>query len=346
MKAFRFLSSLFIIFLLFPFYLHASIVADIIPEGKSSIPKGWEIKEWRGKGNIKDNILIENDGDNYFIHLKSNKNSFILHRELRFNIKEFPILRWRWKVNTLPYGGDVRDKKMDDQAAQIYVVFPKFPAMVNSRVIGYIWESSAPLGTIATSKKYSYTKYIVLRSGKEKLGEWVAEKRNVYADYKLLFNEEPPPVGKISIMIDSDDTKSSAESFFGEMRFEKEPVMIAELPKPIENKIEDNIPTKTHVLESPIEETKGIEGDKNQPQIEATAIPEEGKNKLKDKKTKTKLVEKTSRQPKAAIKVLDIKAVNSSLSLLLYIVISAITVIGIIGLIALKKTIQYRKKRG
>ncbi|MBI5181579.1 MAG: DUF3047 domain-containing protein [Nitrospirae bacterium] len=346
MKFFRFLFSLFIIFLLFPFYIHASIVADIIPEGKSSIPKGWEIKEWRGKGNIKDNILIENDGDNYIIHLKSNKNSFTLHRELRFNIKEFPILHWKWKVNTLPYGGDVRDKKMDDQAAQLYVVFPKFPAMVNSRVIGYIWESSAPLGTIATSKKYSHTRYIVLRSGKEKLGEWIIEKRNVYADYKLLFNEEPPPVGKISIMIDSDDTKSSAESFFGEMRFEKEPVMIAELPKPIEKKMEDNIPTKAHVSESPIEETKEIEGDKNPLQIEVTAIPEEGENNLKDKKTKTKPVERMSRQPKPAIKVLDIKAVNSSLSLLLYIAISAVAVISIIGLIVLKRAGQYRKKKG
>lgn len=209
---------------------YAAITADFTQEKNSNIPKGWELKEWKGKGEI----IIENEDGISFIRLKSSKNSFALHKELNFNIKEYPVITWRWKVSSLPEGADVRNSKTDDQAAQIYIVFPKFPAMINSRVVGYIWETSAPAGSVITSKKNSNTKYIVIQSGKERLGEWLEEKRNVYADYKMLFNEEPPLVGKVSVMIDTDNTKSSAESFFSAIRFEKEPVMFAEAPKPVE----------------------------------------------------------------------------------------------------------------
>lgn len=115
----------------------------------------------------------------------------------------------------------MRSSSKDDQAAQIYVIFPKFPAMTNSRVLGYIWDSSAPKNSMLTSTKFSKSKYVVIRSGQNGLGKWFSEKRNVYADYKNLFKEEPPKVGRVSVMIDSDDTKSSAESFFGDIFFSK-----------------------------------------------------------------------------------------------------------------------------
>ncbi|HBR17029.1 MAG TPA: hypothetical protein DD725_05385, partial [Deltaproteobacteria bacterium] len=110
----------------------------------------------------------------------------------------------------------------DDQAAQIYVVFPKFPSQINSRMLGYIWDSGAPIDSEVTSNKLSTIKYIVVKSGTNELGKWFSEKRNVYDDYKRLFGEEPPMVGSIALMIDSDDTKSSAESFFGDIYLSQE----------------------------------------------------------------------------------------------------------------------------
>jgi hypothetical protein len=125
-------------------------------------------------------------------------------------------------VAKIPAGGDVRKKNTDDQAAQIYVVFPKFPSQINSRMLGYIWDTGAPAGSEVISAKLSTTRYIVLKSGAGELGKWFSEKRNVYEDYKRLFNEEPPKVGSVALMIDSDDTKTSAESFFGDIYFSRE----------------------------------------------------------------------------------------------------------------------------
>lgn len=185
---------------------------------KKGLPKGWELKQWFGDTHRIG--IIEEKGEKV-LNLGSEKNSFGIYKEFEFDSKSLPVLTWRWRVAQLPEGGDVRKKKKDDQAAQLYVMFPRFPKMVNTRLVGYIWDTSTPKGEKVTSPKSSNTRYIVLQSGKEHLGEWIAEKRNIYEDYKTLFGEEPPEAGGITIMIDSNDTESSAESYFDDIRIAK-----------------------------------------------------------------------------------------------------------------------------
>lgn len=181
-------------------------------------PSGWGLKQWMGN---KPDIRLESENGLTVLHLISENNSFGLYKEFKFDIREFPILHWRWKVTVLPKDGDVRRKETDDQAVQVYVPFPRFPAWINTRLVGYIWENKTPKGLKVTSQKSSNTRYIVLESGPEKLGQWVEEERNVYEDYKTLFGDEPPLAGGITLMIDSDDTHSRAESFINDIRIEK-----------------------------------------------------------------------------------------------------------------------------
>jgi hypothetical protein len=138
------------------------------------------------------------------------------------DVKEYPILQWRWKVVTLPKGGDARRKETDDEAAQLYVTFPRFPSAVRSRIIGYIWDTTAPVGAIFPSRKVGTITYVVVRSGDADLGQWVTETRNVLADYTRIYGEAPgEAVGAISISINSQNATSRAESYFGEILFRK-----------------------------------------------------------------------------------------------------------------------------
>lgn len=186
--------------------------------GPDGFPPGWSLKQWFGGGH---DVQIISEGGRSVLRLASRKNSFGIYKKMDFNIKDYPILTWRWKVTRLPEGGDVRDRRTDDQAAQVYVMFPRFPTTINTRLVGYIWENKTPLGLQVTSKKSSNTRYIVLQSGPEKLDQWIEERRNVDEDYRRLFGEVPPQVGGVTLMIDSDDTQSSAESFFDRIQFEK-----------------------------------------------------------------------------------------------------------------------------
>ncbi|MEK7774105.1 MAG: DUF3047 domain-containing protein [Deltaproteobacteria bacterium] len=180
-------------------------------------PKGWILKQWKGLANFS----VEDAPWGKAIRLKSHSTSSALYRDVTIDIKQHPYLNWRWKAIKLPENGDVRKKSTDDQAVQLYIVFPRFPPAFNNRIIGYIWDTNAPAGSMVTSTKTSTTRYVVVRTGGSGLGHWFNERRNVYDDYKTLFKEDPPQVGSVSVMIDSDDTKSSAESLISDIYFSK-----------------------------------------------------------------------------------------------------------------------------
>jgi DUF3047 family protein len=189
--------------------------------GARGVPPGWERQNW---GSPKYDFEVVSDSATRGLHLKSENDSSTISKELKVDVKEFPILQWRWKVVVLPKGGDARHKNTDDEAAQLYVTFPRFPSAVRSRIIGYIWDSTAPVGSRFQSQKVGTVTFVVVRSGDADRGRWIVEQRNVFDDYKAIYGEEPTEtekVGGVSISINSQNTRSRAESFFGEILFHK-----------------------------------------------------------------------------------------------------------------------------
>jgi len=184
------------------------------------IPVGWTLEKTPGS---KSKISIERDKESYFLHLLSIDDSFGVKKDISFDIRQYPYLSWQWKVTRLPKGGDIRNRDTDDEAGQIYVIFPRFPAFINSLSVGYIWDTQAPVGFSGTSTAYSRMKYVVLQSGPSKLNQWIFETRNVYEDYKKLFQGEPIPVGAVLLYINSHHTKTSAECYYGQIFFSSRP---------------------------------------------------------------------------------------------------------------------------
>ncbi len=189
------------------------------PVGQKGVPNGWRTQSW---GSPKYEFEVVSESATGVLHLVSNGDSSTINKAIKIDCKDHPVLQWRWKVAELPRGGDARNKATDDQALQIYVTFPRFPNAVRSRVIGYIWDTTAPAGTIVKSQKTGLVTYVVMRSGSAEIGRWVTETRNVCADYKKIYGEEPDEkIEALSIGIDSDDTHSRAEGYVGEILFRK-----------------------------------------------------------------------------------------------------------------------------
>ena len=186
--------------------------------GATGVPSGWEKQRW---GSPNYDFTVIEDGGRRVLHLKSDGDSSNISKEIKgkVDLKETPILQWTWKVTVLPKGADSRQKETDDQAGQIYVTWPRFPEAVRSRIIGYIWDTTAPTGLTVKSLKTGTVTYVVVRSGPAELGRWLTERRNVREDFKRIYGEEPEDPGIVSIGIDSDDVKGTAEAFFGSIAF-------------------------------------------------------------------------------------------------------------------------------
>lgn len=189
--------------------------------GAKGIPDGWKGGQTWGSPK-HDFTVVDNDGRRV-LHLRSQNESSTVSKDVtgKVRLTETPILEWSWRVVTLPKGADSRSKHTDDQAAQLYVAWPRFPQAIRSRIIGYIWDTAAPQGLFVKSEKTGTVTYVVVRSGPGELGKWLTERRNVVEDYRKIYGEEPENPGAVSIAIDSDDTNSTAESFFGAIVFRK-----------------------------------------------------------------------------------------------------------------------------
>jgi hypothetical protein len=188
------------------------------PPGTRGIPANWKEQTW---GKPAYDLEIVSDNPQPVLHLRSKGGTSTINRDLKASVdlNETPILEWRWKVTTLPTGGNACQQATDDQAAQVYVAWLRTPEAVRSRIIGYVWDSTAPAGTICKSEKTSTVNYVVLRSGSGELGKWITERRNVVEDFRKIYGEAPDKPTVLSLAIDSDDTRSSAASFIGPLVF-------------------------------------------------------------------------------------------------------------------------------
>ena len=190
------------------------------PVGTKGIPPPWQKQRW---GSPAYDFTIVEDGGRKVLRLRSAGDSSNISKEIKgkVNLKEMPVLEWTWKVVALPKGGDSRKKETDDQAAQLYVTWPRFPEAVRSRIIGYIWDTTAPAGAVIKSQKTGTVTYVVVRSGPAELGRWLSERRNVREDFKRIYGEEPDNPGALSVSIDSNDTRADSEAFMGPIAFRR-----------------------------------------------------------------------------------------------------------------------------
>ena len=203
-----------------------------------AVPEGWKPLTF-GKVERHTRYELVEDGSSVVVKARSEASASGLTREIRIDAREYPIVRWRWKVENLLQKSDIRRKDGDDYPARLYVTFEYDPDKVSfSRrakyqaarllfgdipiaALNYVWDTSAPPGLFADNAYTDFAKMVVVRSGPQSVGEWVEEERNIYDDYKKAFGEEPPLIKGVAIMTDTDDTNESATAYYGDIVFEK-----------------------------------------------------------------------------------------------------------------------------
>jgi hypothetical protein len=130
---------------------------------------------------------------------------------------DYPILTWRWKIEKVISKGDARRKEGDDYAARIYVVFPS-KLFWRTKAVNYIWANRLPIGEVVKNRYTSNDIMIAVESGNSNAGKWIEERRNVLEDFRRCFGYDPPNVGAIAIMTDTDNTGEEVTAWYGIIR--------------------------------------------------------------------------------------------------------------------------------
>lgn len=161
-----------------------------------------------------------------------------LTHAVRVDVRRFPLLRWRWKIEAPVAQADMSRKAGDDYAARIYVLFdyPRERLPLSTRLamavaasvhgqqlptaaLNYVWDNRQPVGTIRPNAYTDRARMIVLRSGAAGKGQWQTETRDLRADFRAAFGEDPPDVVGLAIATDTDNTGGQARAWFGDIAF-------------------------------------------------------------------------------------------------------------------------------
>ena len=208
------------------------------------VPSGWVPLTFRNVSAHTRYSLVS-DGDVTVLKAESEKSASGLIRRFddrKIELKDYPILKWRWKVGNLVKAADIATREGDDYPARVYVTFRYDPerASLGMRMqyglakslygeypphagINYVWDGKATVGTMRPNAYTERAMMIVVESGARRVGQWVEVERNVYEDYKRAFNEEPPPVSGIAVMTDTDQTGEAARAWYGDIVVRKRP---------------------------------------------------------------------------------------------------------------------------
>jgi hypothetical protein len=175
---------------------------------------------------------IETNLSESFVKAESNTSASAMVYKQEFSVYDYPIVRWKWKVNNVYNDADPEKKSGDDYPIRVYIMFkydPKTAGVIDKvkygiarilygeypphSALNYVWASSAEQRAIVTSPYTDKAMMITLEKGNRKVGMWQDEEVNILQDYKKAFGTDPPSIASIAIMNDSDNTGQRSVSY-------------------------------------------------------------------------------------------------------------------------------------
>lgn len=162
--------------------------------------------------------------------------SGLVHALAELDPRRYRDLGWQWKIEQLIKTQDNTRRATEDAPARVIVKFGgdrtkldfgerAFAAKVKAMTgydmphatLMYIWARDSALETLIPNHHTDRIKMIVAESGPAGLGAWRTLKRDLYADFRLAFGEEPGPIIGVGIMTDTDNTGEQARAWYGDI---------------------------------------------------------------------------------------------------------------------------------
>jgi hypothetical protein len=168
------------------------------------------------------------------ILVKANRSVSILRQRYAAGLQGVGSLAFSWRIDALAEGADLATSEGDDSPVRIVLAFDGDRSRLSARVhrlsemsrlltgeelpyatLAYVWSNHQVPGTIVTNRRSDRIRKIVVEAGPARLGQWLAYERDIPADFRAAFGEEPGPLMAVALMTDTDNTQSRLQAWYG-----------------------------------------------------------------------------------------------------------------------------------
>jgi len=177
-----------------------------------------EVRKVRGADNKTVYSVGSNENGNFLKAVADNAASG-LGKKVKINLNKTPFINITWKIEKDLPGVKENTKKGHDFAARVFVIKKTGATPLSNRAINYIYSSNSKIGFNSPSPYTKKSIDNVLASTKENFNEWITVKANVKDDFKKFHDLDVNYLDGLAIMVDTDNSKMKAISYFQNIYF-------------------------------------------------------------------------------------------------------------------------------
>ena len=216
---YKFFILFYLIFISFsPPYSFANTATINVFEFTNSELSKLEVKKVRGADNKTDYSVGSNENGNFLKAVADNAASG-LGKKLKIDLNRTPFINITWKIEKDLPGIRENTKKEHDFAARVFVIKKTGATLLSNRAINYVFSSNNEVGFNSPSPYTKKSIDNVLATTKDNLNKWITVKANVKEDFKRFHNLDINQLDGLAIMVDTDNSKMEAISYFQNIYF-------------------------------------------------------------------------------------------------------------------------------
>jgi hypothetical protein len=171
------------------------------------------------------------------VYAESSASASMLRRQVRIEAGNHGKVSFSWRVSNLIPDADLTDRDASDSPARLILAFDGDHAKLSARnrmlfdlahlltgetppfsTLMYVWDNKMPAEVVIHSGRTDRIRKIVIETGQLNVDTWRYYERDVVADYRKAFGDEPGPLIGVGLMTDSDNTRSAVKAWYGEVR--------------------------------------------------------------------------------------------------------------------------------
>jgi hypothetical protein len=203
--------------------------------GGKHVATGWRHLQFPGKRATRFEYARTDGRD--AVSVTAVSSASMLRSAVRVEPADLGGVNFSWKVPQLIPGADMALREADDSPVRVVLVFEGDRSRFSARdamlselirtltgeempyaTLMYVWCNKRASGSLITSPRTDRIRKLVVESGPLKLNQWLDYRRNIAADFQRAFGEPPGALVGIGIMSDSDNTKTTAQAWYGPVR--------------------------------------------------------------------------------------------------------------------------------